>query len=374
VPLLRVVIDGSPLSASSSGIGTYTKNLLSALAARTDIEVTVLAEASCELPPGVDRAVIRRDLSDAIGRPRARLIEHAVRLPFEVRRSRRGGAPFHNPTFHAPFGVAPPWVQTLHDVIPLVFDAADQARVRARWKRFGPRYRRATAVVAVSRFSADEGIRRLGLSPDRVHVAYNGVDPRYHPAGAGDPAPDTGRPYLLVVGEYSTRKGLPDALSIIDSLADDGYPHRLVVAGRVSRWDGDDEFERLRARCRHPERVELRGVVPDLLPLYQHAEVLLSTSRYEGFGLPAVEAMACGTPVVAFSNSAVTEVVGEGGILVDDGDTNAMASAVRLLLDDHAAASEWSARGVERSRFFTWDASAAAHVEAYRDAAGLSGR
>jgi len=350
-----------------SGIGTYTRHLLAALARRSDVEVVVLCNAGDELPAGVQRRAIRRMTNRIVRRPRAHLIEHSIRMPVELHRSRPDGAVFHNPSFHAPLGVAAPWVQTLHDVIPLVFDAPDQAHLRARWRRFGPRYRSAGAVIAVSRHAADEGIHHLGLDPTRVHVAYHGVDPSFRPPsheqgeGSGD------RPYLLVVSEYSHRKGFAEAFALIDDLADAGYPHRLVVAGRIHEWIAHD-LAGLRARAGHPERIEMRGYVPDLVRLYQRAAVFISSSRYEGFGLPALEAMACGAPVVAFANSAVTEVVGGGGYLVPDGDVGAMAAAVRALLDNPAASAEHASLGIEHARRFTWDASAALHVEAYRAA------
>jgi glycosyltransferase involved in cell wall biosynthesis len=367
---MKVILDGSPLIGLGvgSGIGTYTKGLVAALSMRSDVDLTVLTEAPEQLPDNVRPAIIHRQASRVIDRPRVRLIEHAVRLPIDLRRARSESDVFHNPTFHAPMGVAPPWVQTLHDVIPLVFDAPDQVRLRARWQRFGRRYRSASVVIAVSRYSADEAVRLLGLDAKRIHIAYHGVDPAFTPLRRNECGPGSERPYLVMVGEYSHRKGFPAAFAVIDALIEAGYPHRLVVAGRIHRWIADD-LASLHANARYPERIELHGLVPDLVPLYQRAAAYLSTSRYEGFGLPALEAMACGVPVVAFANTAVTEIVGSGGVLVPDGDVAAMTSAVRTLLDSPASSTEWTCRGLERARHFTWEASAAAHVNAYRAAA-----
>ncbi len=229
-----------------------------------------------------------------------------------------------------------PWVQTLLDVIPLVLDTPDQAVLRKDGGGAsaplspGLGHHRHLAACA-----ADEGVRLLNLDPSRVLVAPLGVDPAFHPGDTG-PA-DT--PYLLAVSEYSRRKGFAEAFAVVDALADAGYPHRLIVAGRVHPW-AQNELAALRAAARHPERIEILGYVPELLPLYQGAAAFLMSSRYEGFGLPALEAMASGAPVVAFANSSVTEVVGGGGQLVDDGDVPAMVAAVRQVLDS-AAASEW---------------------------------
>jgi glycosyltransferase involved in cell wall biosynthesis len=109
--------------------------------------------------------------------------------------------------------------------------------------------------------------------------------------------------------------------------------------------------------------VEIRGFVDDLVGEYQRASLLIVTSRYEGFGLPILEAMACGTPVVAFSNSAIAEVVGDAGVLVDDGDAAQMAGAVREILADESRQDELRHRGIERAREFTWERSARAHAD-----------
>lgn len=372
------MIDASALSsvAADSGIGTYVRNLLQALAAAPDLKVSVsaLAEPAVVLPDGIGRRTIHRRVKR---RARAEVIEHAVRLPWDDRRRRASGEVFHEPAFHAPWGVRGPKVQTLLDVIPLVLDEPDLAVLRQRWRRFGPRYRQADAVIAISRHAADEGIRSLGLDPERTFVAHLGVDPAYRP----DPSPGSGDslggqaggpPYLLVVGEYSRRKGFREAFAVVDGLADAGYPHRLLVAGRFHDR-GADELLTLRADARHAERIELMGHVPDLLPLYRGAAAFLMTSRYEGFGLPALEAMACGTPVVAFANSAVAEVVASGGRLVPDGDVPGMLAAVRCLLDNPPAAEELRQKGLTRASEFTWARSAAIHAEVYRSVAGALG-
>jgi alpha-1,3-rhamnosyl/mannosyltransferase len=357
-PPLPVLLDAHALSsvATGGGVRTYVRQLLAALARREDVAVYALCAPDVVLPDGVTRVTVRRSMTS----PRLAARENALRLPLDLRRRRPPGAVFHNPSFHAPAGVRPPWVQTLLDVIPLVDDSPDLNVLRRRWRRFGPRYAQADAVIAISSHAANEGIRLLGLDGRRVHVAHLGVDPTFT-RGAGPVDP----PYLLVVGEYSRRKGFDRAFAVIDGLVDAGYPHRLVVAGRIHPW-ARAELETLRHGARHSERIELLGAVPDLVPLYQGATALLMPSRVEGFGLAALEAMACGVPVIAFDNSSLTEVVGAGGCLVPDGDTAAMTAAVRRVLDSAECAAEWRQRGLEQATHFTWDECAARHTEVYR--------
>ncbi len=352
----HVLLNAQSLGPDTTGQGTttYVRGLLGALATIDDLHLSALCPPGTSLPAGVEPVTVSRRAH----RPRAQVIENSLRLPLEVRRHREDGAVFHSPAFHAAPGLPSPWVQTLHDVIPLAYAAPDLDALRRRWRRLAPRYRRADAIIAVSRHAADDGIAHLGLRPERIHVAPHGIDPSFVPgSGPADP------PYLLTVGEYSQRKGLAKAFDVIDALADAGYPHRLVVVGRDHGRISPDV---LRASCRHPERIEVRGVVPDIVPLYQGATALLMTSRYEGFGLPTLEAMACGVPVVAFANSAVTEVVADGGQLVVDGDTDAMTAAVRRVLDSPQCALEWQQRGLARASEFTWARSAQIHAEVYR--------
>jgi glycosyltransferase involved in cell wall biosynthesis len=352
----RVWVDATQLSGQSawSGIGTYVRELLGGLAARSDTEVTALATAEVSLPPGVTHRPVTRRIRD--GRPA--VVEQEVRRFLEIRG--RNGALFHNPNPHAPVACPAPWVQTLLDLIPLVYDDPALAALEKRFRRFGPRYRRADAVVAISRHAADEGIRLWGLDPARIEVVHLGVGQEFGPVQGGPADP----PYLSLVAEYSRRKGFDLAFAVIAELADAGYPHRLVVAGRVQEWLRA-EFDSLLASARRPDRIEMLGFVDDLPAVYQGATVNLVTSRYEGFGFPVLEAMACGVPVVAFSNSSLPEVVGDAGLLVPDGDVAAMVTAVRSLLDDPARWAETAQSGREWARHFTWAATAAGHAEVY---------
>lgn len=358
----RVLLDATHLHnmAARSGIGTYTRNLLWSLAARQDVEVVALCDRGVELPPGVGRIPVRRTAR----RPRAEVIEHAVRLPIELRTKRPPGSVFHNTGFHLPPAVANPLVQSLHDVIPLVASDPDLAALRARWLRFAPRYRRAAAVIAVSRYAADEGIRVLGLDPGRVHVAHHGVDAAFSPG----PARPGDRPFVLLVASYSQRKGFRFALEMIDELADRGYPHRLRIAGVVHDWAAD-EVAALLSQVRHRDRVEMLGFVEDLAQLYRDAACFVMPSRMEGFGLPCLEAMACGTPVVSFDNTSLREVVGGGGVLVPDGDGAALTAAVAAVLASPERAGELSEQGLVHAGRFTWARSAELHCEVYRSVA-----
>ena len=357
----ELLIDATALGDDSAyrGVGTYVRQLLAGLVREPRLSVTGLCRRGTELPPGVRSARLWRA---APGRWRA--AEHELLLPLDL--MARSADVFHSPALSPPWRCRSPWVQTLHDVIPLVFDDPELAVERRRWHRHARRYRAADAVVAVSRYSADAGISALGLDPRRVEVIPHGVDPRFHPPEAGR---DARAERLLLVSEYSRRKGYPEAFATIGALAELGYPHRLRVTGRIAPWVRP-AVDGVVASAPAPDRIELLGYVDDLGAEYQRAQVLIMSSRYEGFGFPVLEAMACGTPVVAFANSSLVEVVGDAGILVPDGDVPELTRAVRSVLDDEHRWHELSARGLERVRHFSWQKSVDAHAQVYARLAG----
>jgi glycosyltransferase involved in cell wall biosynthesis len=353
-----ILIDGYALTDGSQwrGIGTFLTRIIAGLAERPELSVRVLAEPAAGLPRGVERVAIHRRAPR-----RLRRLEHDLLLPFAVAREPAGV--MHSPGQHPPRRSSLPWVQTLHDVIPLSRPHPQLEAERRRWLRLGPRLRRAAAIAAVSRFSADEGIRHLGLDPRRVHVIHNGVDHAiFHPAGAPGDAMREERPYLLHVAAWGPHKGFEEATALIARLAERGLPHRLVLAGPQDGW----MLRQVRAVVAGSpvrERIEVAGYVADLPSLYRGATALLMTSRCEGFGLPALEAMACGTPVVAFANSSLPEVVGEGGVLVEDGDLEAMARAVRRLAICRRAHDELAERAVAQAARFRWETAVDAYAQ-----------
>jgi glycosyltransferase involved in cell wall biosynthesis len=292
--------------------------------------------------------------------------EHRVRVSWDILQA--PNAIFHSAASDPPMWCNRPWVQTLHDV-PLAFRSADHGRELREWTRRRRKLREAAAVIAVSGYVADTAISVLKLEAARVHVIHHGVDPTFSPAD--ERLLDTARPadrdpYLLLVSEYGPHKGYGEAFELISRLAKAGLPHRLVVAGTVAPW-WRPAIDRLLGACSHPDRVVFTDYVddPTLAGWYRGADALVITSRSEGFGLPAIEAMACGTPVVAFDNTALPEIVGSGGLLVTDGDVEAMAEAVRSLLSDAGSWRAACAAALQRSERFSWPESARAHAGVY---------
>jgi glycosyltransferase involved in cell wall biosynthesis len=354
---VKVVVDGRELTGMGrfSGLGTFTRNLLGALAPEPRLDVRVLSTDPASVPVGLEPVRVWRRFHER----RRSVYEHEALISLDVLRCR--GDVIYSPVLSGVPFTRRPYAQTLHDVIPLVLDDPDLVYLRRWWSRWGRAYRRADAVIADSRYTADEGIRVLGLDPRRVHVGYVGVGSHYRPRPSGEPDDP---PYLLMVSEYSTRKGFGDAFAVIGALADAGYPHRLRVAGRVQPQFRADVDELVRTAPR-PDRIDVLGFVDDLAELYRGATLLLCCSRYEGFGIPVVEAMASGVPVATYDNSSLAEIADGAGVLVPDGDVPAMISAGRRVLDSAQARVELRAAGLERASTFTWDACASTYADVF---------
>jgi glycosyltransferase involved in cell wall biosynthesis len=337
------------------GIGVYLRGLTQELGRMPGLTVSALVKPGTALPAGVSP---RLTVRVAPGRFAAQ--EHEVLLPLDLLRG--GFDVFHSPSQEPPRNCHRPWVQTLH----AVDDHPALAAERRRWERLAPRIRGAAAVVVTTEYAAEGVTRLLALDAARVHVAPPGVDAAFQP-GTGAPSDP---PSILMVGEFGPWKGYAEAFACIARLADAGYPHHLAVAGKLAPWT-QPEVERLRQESGRPERIDLLGFVEhrELPALYHRADVALLPSRCEAFGFPAVEAMAAGVPLVAFSNTALPEVVGDGGELVADGDVDAMVTAVRGLLDSPARRAEAVERGVARARRYDWSRCAAMHAALYREVA-----
>ena len=355
----RVAVDGFQLGDGSErrGFGTVVRRLLTGLGAEPDLRLAVLGAPSTAVPPGATLVPVRRHR----WRPRLAAIEHEVRLPLDLRRVHADVV--LSPASFPPRRSPAPLVQVLHDLTPLVFPHPFTAHEAGRWRRSAPALRRAERIVAISRSTARQGIEQLGLDPARVEVIHHGSDPAFTPGGA----PDGGEPYVLSVGAYGPHKGFAEAMAVIGALATQGYPHRLRIVGPQDDWMLARIAELVAASPR-PDRVDVLGWVPDLVGEYRGAATLLFTSRAEGFGLPLLEAMGCGTPVVAFDNTSIPEVVGDAALVVADGDVAAATRAACAVLDDPTVTARLRAAGPERAATFRWDRAISAYADAVRAA------
>jgi glycosyltransferase involved in cell wall biosynthesis len=294
-----------------------------------------------------------------VRRPAARIAWEQFALPLALRRA--GVTVSHGAAYAMPRFAPVPSVVTVHDLsffrVPSAFPAAQGAYLR-RTLRHSVRH--AAAMIAVSEFTRRELMSMLGADPARIHVVPNGLDDHFKPA---PPAACTlfraqaGLPerYILSVGTIQPRKNLGLLLEAYAALRQ-RLPDApdLVVAGAPG-W-GDSALAERAGALGIASHVHLPGFVSadDLPLLYAAATVFALPSRYEGFGLPVLEAMACGIPTVVASGSSLTEVAGDAALVAGPDDVASWVDALYTLLHDPARAARLAAAGQRQAARFTW--------------------
>jgi len=378
---LRVSVDARPLDIEgvrSQGIGRYAHGLLGALpevAAERGGELVLLRKRRMsrgvfagEISEGV---AVRRLIRPPVGERFVDWPEHLL-LPLDLARAR---AQVHHSLsiYRAALYPGVPSVMTMHDVVPLMWP--DQyLRSGVMHRTLYRAARRARLLLAVSETARRDVIAHLGVKADRVLHVPEAADPRFHPV---DPRPARERlrfdePYLLYVGGLATRDPRKNVEGLIDSYARwrraGARPERLVLAGPLGPTG--DEL-RVRAQRAGADAVFTGFVADEELPaLLSGASCFVTATRYEGFGLPALEAICCGTPVVAFDAGAVPEVAGPGCLAVPDGDGEALMQAVAQVCDEPTLRRRISELGRRHARRYSWRRTAELTWEAYERAAG----
>jgi glycosyltransferase involved in cell wall biosynthesis len=263
-------------------------------------------------------------------------------------------------------------VFTLHDVAYLLFPEHHLPRNRIYLRTMMPRFlRRADRVIAVSENTRNDALRSYHVDPEKIEVIPEGVEPRFRPGVDRDEVARVRDRYtlperfILSVGTIEPRK---NHLTLVEAYASLRSRHPevgLVIAGGKG-WLYERFFERVRA-LGLDDRVLFTGHVPDddMPALLNAAEVFAFPSEFEGFGLPPLEAMACGIPVVSSNAASLPEVVGDSGMLVPPHDVAGWVDALDHLLRDAALRAAFAARGIARARRFTWDAAAERTLEVY---------
>jgi glycosyltransferase involved in cell wall biosynthesis len=341
VTRLRVALETQYAHGPATGLGVYARWLAAALRDRDDLELVEVADPAFDL-----------------WRFDRRIYWDQMRAPRLLREARADIVHCTGGTL--PWRVPRPVVLTLHDLVWL--RGANRGRPYVRWY-FGdlqPRLaRRADAIIADTDAARDDIAQGLGIDPARIAVCGAGLDPRFFDLKCGMPDFSPAVPYVLSVGTVEERKDLITAVRALAHIPD----LRRISAGPLTPYSRlvANEAERLGIS----DRVQLLGFVDDaqLLSLYERAAAFIFPSRYEGFGLPPLQALAAGVPVVASRIPVLEEVLGDCALLAPPGDAHAFAQALRSALDRSPYLSE---RGRIRARSFTWENVADKVVSVYR--------
>jgi len=373
---VRIAYDGVPLVGQRSGIGYYTEHLIRAVA-RADREARCVivgpwpvkslpafpslafADPHIEIPqPGLGTRLYRR-IRDELGIPPPL---EALIGPVDV---------FHGTNFLLNHPVRrAKRVVSIHDLTVMLFPQWHPAE-RLREMHAGLRRSAGVAdrIIAVSRYTKHDIVKHLGVDPARVAVVPLAVDPSLQPLPRDEidralaPLGLTHDSYLLFLGTIEPRKNVGRLLEAVIAAGPDVGP--LVLAGG-SGWGNEALSPRL-ADLTSQGRVRSLGYVPETLrvSLLGGARALVYPSLYEGFGLPPLEAMACGTPVVTSDVSSLPDVVGDAALLVNPLDVDELAAAIKRLWHDETLRADLRARGLARARQFTWDRTARLTLDVY---------
>jgi glycosyltransferase involved in cell wall biosynthesis len=301
-----------------------------------------------------------------------RLAWEQVRLPGLVGRS--GADVHHGPHYTMPERVRRPTVVTIHDLTFLEHpEWHERSKVRVFRRAIKVAARRATALVCVSAITA-ERLQEYCAPTGRVFVIPHGLNhgqfrPQEPRSGSDHELLErlaVREPYIAFVGTLEPRKAVPDLVAAFDVVADSRPDLSLVIVGGPG-W-GLSEIDRSIASARHVERIVRTGYVPDgaVPAVLRRAAVVAYPSLEEGFGLPALEALACGAPLVTTTGTAMAEVSAGAALLVDAGDRAGLAAALEAQLDGGAEVDARRQRGLERAAGYTWEACADKHVTVYR--------
>jgi glycosyltransferase involved in cell wall biosynthesis len=369
---MTICFDLSAAAHERAGLGRYASSLATAMLA-LGAPLT---------------AFINDPRESSLQPPLSRLPTLTARLPRKPWRLRAAASYFGGPPldrafpgvtlFHATEHLLPVItgarsVFTLHDAAYLLYPQYHLLQNRLYLTLMMPRFlARADAVICVSENTRRDALRFYPLAPDKVSVIPEGVEARFQPQADADHLDAVRRKYglparfILYVGTIEPRKNLVTLLEAYAALRAQGSEVGLVIAGGKG-WLYQSVFERVRALGLEAQ-VVFTGYVPDadLPALLNCAEVFAYPSTFEGFGLPPLEAMACGLPVVCSNASSLPEVVGEAGLLLPALDVGAWAAALERVLSDEALRADLRARGLARAKQFTWEAAAKQTLDVYQ--------
>jgi glycosyltransferase involved in cell wall biosynthesis len=370
---VHIGIDATALPRQPVGAGNYIIQLVRAFARRTSqAEFTIFTQRHSLPLLGVSERPGFRLVTLPDQSPALRLLWEQTAFPILAARHKLDL--LHSLHYTLPLAYPGRCVVTFHDLTFFLFPELHTLPKRYFFRLFiHLSRRRAAAIIADSESTRQDAIRLAQVPPGKIHTVLLGVTPDFHPES--DPAvlqsvrlkyqlPER---FLLFVGLLEPRKNLPALLQAFASLPSQQPEVRLVIVGRQG-WMYEQTL-RLVQELGLAEKVHFTGYVDqsDLPQVYNLAQMAIYPSTYEGFGLPVLEAMACGTPVITTDVSSMPEIAGVAGVLVPPGDIPALAQAIERLLSNPEERRRRAALGFERAAQFSWERTAEQTIAVYEN-------
>lgn len=367
---LRVAFDNSLARKNRAGTGAYATNLTRELALEPALNLEILGGPDIGSGDGFISRALRR--GGNIYWSQWGLTRFLRQGNFDV---------LHCPAFVAPTDSPCPSVVTIHDLTFALFPEHFQGGWRAYLtSRMPAILHSVSAVICISEQTRKDLLSLYKVPADKAHVVYNGVDhARFHPAARlnADWARDRGlrSGYVLHMGSLAARKNIPTLLKAVAYLRSRGKwgDRQVVLAGTKSRglYGAEEVYDNIKGLGLADITLLPGHVSEQHVPgLYSEAAALVMPTLYEGFGLPILEAMASGTPVVASDNSSIPEVAGDAALLVPTTDVYAFADAIEKILEDGKIAAGLREAGLRQAAKFSWKRAAMETARVYRQAAG----
>lgn len=367
---MRVALNGLFLQHPATGTGQYLRELVDALRALApNDEFAFIAPRADNTAPAPVRVTPTRLANENF----SKLEFEQFTFPRATAKNRFDLA--HVPHFGSPLFSSIPIIVTIHDLIPLVLPAyRGSLQVRLYTKLAASGAQRARAILADSEASARDIEKHLRIPRAQIHVVYLAAHPRFQPDIAAEELQRVRAKYnlperfALYLGGFDARKNVARIVEAFASIETGDW--RLVLAGKLPSQDSAffPDPRRIAAENKMADRVIFPEFIDeaDKPALYALARVFLYASQYEGFGLPPLEAMACGTPVICANTASLPEIVGGAGILLSPDDTRAWSDALRVVLDDAARWADMRALGLAQARKFSWERAARETLAVYR--------
>lgn len=368
---MRIGIDVDILGLSNiyTGIPNYMRYLIDGLA---KLELSSHKVFLLSRQPIFADDSLTSHLSQAVVRWPFKRGWNSFALPWMVKRLRLNV--MHLPAFSTPHFAPCPLVVTIHDLAYLMHpECCRRETLQYLSGKVPHALRKASAVITPTTAVKKEIVAHYGFPQEKIFPVWHGVSPKFkilpqEPVAKVKFELSLPEPFILFVGTVEPRKNLGRLIEAYGKAVAHGLEHFLVIAG-ARGWLCEEIYE-IPRKLGVEKRVLFLGYIPDeLLPaLYNAADIFIYPSLYEGFGLPVLEAMACGTPVIASKISSLSEVVGEAGMLVEPLDTDVIASAMLFLARNPEEKRRLVRKGFERAKNFSWEKTAQETLKVYEEA------